>query len=465
MGLEPRSGRHVEQRHFLPSTCKSLTAIAMHRHRRIHNDSVMEQPDRMRLPTVSYVKDKQPEQSFTIEVTIGIEDRIAGWFFTYKDLYAARRRRILYILLWLILVFTLLAGFSSWQKMDGGGIGAFSRQFKSGVFGLEFGPMFFVILPLLIYYLRLPAMIRRQLRQWYKAEHFDPAQNLVLRFEPGGLVANVHAQRAAISCRRLADLVDTPGYRIIRLMDVDDVYVLPLGQITPDQIEKLDQWAATCRADASGAQTQFTPAELADEPEAILGMRFIRSATDRAALLAYQMERPVVRRQRRLGLIILLIAGLFIPIIAVIVAWFLDPSRVPVRYAAPLLLEMFFTDLWKWTLGLWAIIVAGALVHPRLRRAHARQLGAELHARIRTYEQEVRLHDEAVVVVEDGLYLRFEWVTFREYERVGDYAFLLRKDADIIQIPFSALNAEQQTLFEHTVKAHIGKLHNEQETP
>lgn len=413
----------------------------------------------MRLPTISRRRDETPQPPFSINVTIGIEDRIAGWFFIYKHIYASGRRRILYIPVWLLIGIVLATAFIVWQENSTRGFNAFADWVISNLFGLWGLPVLILVVPLTLYYLLYPAIVRRRLWQWFRAEQIVPIMPLSLRFEPHGLIAGTGRQFSAIDCRRIAGLTENPDYLMLRLTDVEDTYILPRKQLAPEQIEKIGKWVASCQAGSHaygpGAQTQFAPIGITHGQELHLCARFVRSAADKAALLTRQMERPAARLPRRRAFIGALIAAVLIPPLVIVALWLLDPSRVPLRYAAPLFAEMFVNDFWKWTLLLWILIVVIALIHPRLRRAHARQLGAQLHARYRIYEQEVRLYDDRLDLIEDGLYSCRDWSAFDDCEWSGDYLFLPCSDGNTVQIPLRAFDPQQKILFESVVSEKV----------
>lgn len=394
-----------------------------------------------------------PPEPFVIEATITIEDRIAAALFTYRDLFATARRRVIYALAWVLIVLVLVIAFQAWGAVAKEGFGAFVTRFFSDLFGIPGLPIPVILVPTLAYYFSMSRRARARLRRWYRDEKLDRPFTGTYRCAAGGLVSAIADQTSAMACRRLNGIAETTDHVFVLLKDIEDVVALPKQQISSDQVEKLKQWASFCCVDGVGAAQPFAAFDAVGEP--LLSARFVPTEEDRTATLTWQQERPGMRRQRWRGFALAFVITALLPPLAVVFAWLLDPERVPLRYAAPLFAEMFVTDFWKWILGFWAIIGIIILLHPRMRRSHARQISRQLHKTIRYYETEFRFYADHLDVVQDGLHNRFAWSAFDRVERKDDYHLLCLHVGEPLTLPARALEGERLALFERIVKDHI----------
>lgn len=167
-----------------------------------------------------------------------------------------------------------------------------------------------------------------------------------------------------------------------------------------------------------------------------------------------------MRRRRWRGFAMAFLVAAAIPPLLIVFAWLLDPQRVPLRYTAPLFAEMFVTDFWKWILGFWAVIGVIILLHPWMRRSHARQISKQLHKRLRYYETEFRFYVDHLDTLQDGLHNRFRWAAFDGLERKDDYFLLRLRLGEPLTVPMRALDGDRLAIFERLVKDHIGTAGN-----
>ncbi|CEJ13822.1 hypothetical protein BN1110_04146 [bacterium YEK0313] len=401
-------------------------------------------------PSVPLRREPTAPDPLQIETTVTLEDRVAAALFSYHDLIAAARRRFLFMLAWLLVVLLAFLVFEA-RRRAGGGVEATARQFLSDVTGLAGLPVAIVAIPALLYSLLQPALARRRLRRWYRDEKLDQPFVLQCRFEPGGLVSTVAGQSSAIACRRIAGVRETATHAFVQLKDIEDVIALPLQSLSREERDGLRSWSSSCHA---GAAAPPAGPELAPSAEPIVTVRFALAEADRTAAVAWQQERPAMRRRRRRALAIALVVAAAAVPLALALWWLVDPDRVPLRFAAPLLAEMIVTDLWKPILGVWAIVGLVAALHPWLRRQHARQLGRQLHKRVQNYENEVRLSADRVDTLQDGLHNRYDWAAIDGIERQGDHVFLRLRQGEPLLLPMRAFDAAGLARFEQIVEEH-----------
>lgn len=403
----------------------------------------------MRLPTVPL--SRTPE-TFTLETVIRIEDRVAAALFAYRALLTAARRRVLHLLAWVLIGLLTVIGYQTWQATEGEGLAAFAARLLSNLTGISGLPIPVVTVPLLVYFFAMPALARRRLRRWFKDEGLGSPTHGQYRFAAGGLVTTEGGGSSAIACRRVTGIAETPDHLFIRLKGIEDVIALPRRQIEAEQLDGLRLWAAACHVDGPDSDLLFIESE-DDQQEPSRTMwplraRFLPAEADRIALLDWQQERPGMRRQRRSALVNALIITALLPLAILILLWLLDPERVPFRYAAPLAVDIAATELWKWILGLWALVAIIAMTHSRMRRAHARQLGRALNADVPRYETEIRLSDAHVETLEDGLRTRWDWSAFDRVERLSDHLLLRRRAGDPLMLPLRVLGEGERERFE-----------------
>lgn len=412
-------------------------------------------------PSVPLRREPTAADPLLIETTVTLEDRVAAALFSYHDLIAAARRRFLFMLAWLLIVLLAFLVFEA-RRRAGGGLEATARQFLSDMTGLAGLPVAIIATPALLYGLLQPVLARRRLRRWYRDEKLDQPFVLQCRFEPGGLVSAVAGQSSAIACRRIAGIRETATHAFVQLKDIEDVIALPLPSLSREQQDRLRSWSSSCHA---GAVAQPAEPELAPSADPIVTLRFALTEADRTAALAWQQERPAMRRRRWRALVVALVVAAAAVPLALALWWLLDPDRVPLRFAAPLLAEMIVADLWKPVLGLWAVVGLVAALHPWMRRLHARQLGRQLHRRVRTYENEVRLSADRIDTLQDGLHNRYDWAAIAGVERQGQHVFLRLRQGEPLLLPMREFDAAGLARFEQIVKEHGETLDQAREQP
>lgn len=408
-------------------------------------------------PAIRRTDATDPPETFTVEAPLGLEDRIAAALFTYADLFAAARRRLLHLLIWVVLVLLALAYYSSWQESGHLGARTFLSRFGADLLGLGGLPILVVAVPMLAYYAVHPALVRSRLRRWYRDERLDRPVTNIYRFEPGGIAVTTAGGRSAFACRRIDGISEEPAHLFIRLRDIEDVFALPCRGLSEAQAAHIQSWAASCHAGGMAAARSFPELDTPDERVPLLSARFELTETDRAAALGWQMERPGMQRRRRRGFVLAFLVTALIPPLVFGFLWLLDPERVPFRYAFPLFLEMFVSTFWRYVLGLWAIIVIGILLHPWMRRRHARQLGRQMQKRVQAYEHEVRLYDDGLEVWQDGFRGRFDWSGFERIERQGDHLVLLRRAGEPLILPLRALDGDKLAIFQRIADSRVGE--------
>ena len=403
----------------------------------------------------------EPE-TFIIETVIRLEDRVAAAMFIYQDLFRAARQRLLAFLLVVLALLLAMAGHTAWQATAGQGFIAFLSRLGGDLLGLGGLPIALISIPTLIGYLLQPAIVRRRLRRWYRDEQRDQPFPLVVQFWPGGLTSSANIHVSVIACRRVTGVVWTGSHVMIGLRDLEDVIALPERDLTPEDRAHLRQWSAFCHAAGPGAVLD-PPAHALQNPPAgdpLMSMGYQPTAADRAAGLAWQMERPAIRRRRRNGFALTFILTALLPPALMVLLWLLDPERVPARYAAPLLAEMFATDFWQWILALWAVIGLLLLIHPWLRRRQAETLGARLHARQTNPAGQnavsFSVYPDVLVWRQDGLYNQVGWKGFDGLERRGDDVFLIYRGGDPVLIPARAFPPGQLAAFGREVARRTG---------
>ncbi|TCU93735.1 YcxB family protein [Paracandidimonas soli] len=398
----------------------------------------------------------EPPEAFTIAAPIDLQDRIAAALFTYSDLFAAARRRLLYILGWVVPVLLAMTGFSSWQEGDRQDISAFVSRFAADLLGLGGLPILVVVVPVLLYYAIQPTLVRSRLKRWYRDERLDQPISATYRFEPGGITVFLPGRRTVLACSRISGVAETTTHLFIQLKDIEDVLTLPLRLLSGEQIAHIKAWAASCHAGAVGAAHSLPEQEAPPDRPPLLSTRFQLTEEDRAVALGWQMERPGMWRRRRRGFILAFLAtALIVPLIFGFL-WLLDPVRVPLRYALPLFVEMFATTFWQYVLGFWALIAVIIVLHPWARRRHARQLARQIQKRVQAYEYEVRLYDDRLEVWQDGWRNSFETASLEGIERRDEHFILLRKEDEPLILPLRALDGDKLSIFERAIARRIG---------
>ena len=407
-------------------------------------------------PPIQSSETVEPAETFVIESSIGLAERIAGSLFVYADLFAAARRRLLYVLFWVVVLLLTLIGFSSWQDSSDQGFGAFISRFGAKLFSLDGLLVLLIAVLTLAYYAVQPMLVRRRLTRWCRDEQLDKPMAVTYRFEPGGIVVQMLGHSSAIACLRIQGLTEGASHFFIRLKDIEDALVLPYNALSDEQLARIKTWAASCHVGGDGETQPLSELEAHTASRPLMTVRFEQTAEDRAVALGLQMDRPSMRRRRRLGFALaFLITALIVPLVFVVL-WLLDSSRVPFRYAFPLFLELFASTLWQYVLGFWAIIVLIIALHPWSRRRHAYRLAEQLQKRLRVYEQEVRLYDDRLDILQEGLLNRFDMICFDQVERRSEHVVLRQRIGEPVILPLRAFDGDKLTIFDRVVGDRIG---------
>ena len=392
-----------------------------------------------------------PPGEFSVTASIALHDRIAAAIHSYSDLFAAARRRLLYLLFGTVLVLSMLVGFSAWHESGRQSVAAFAARFASDLFGLGGLPILIIAVPLLVYYVRYPAVVRKRLRRWYQDEGLDQPLEATFRFEPGGLAVTTAGSRSVLGCSRIQGVTETRDHFFIQIRNIEDGYVLPLRALSPEQIAQIKAWADNCQVSTESPMPALFDQSASADEQALLVSRFQMTEADRAVAIYWQMDRPGMRRRRRRGfLLAFLVTALTVPLVLVLL-WLIDPARVPVRYAFPLLVEIITGSFWKYILAFWTFLAAMMLLHPWTRRRHAHKLARQLHKRVRADEHEVRLYPSRLEVLQDGWRNEFEVGSFERIERQNQHLILLRRVGEPLILPMRALEGNQLALFERVI--------------
>ena len=397
----------------------------------------------------------EPPGVFTIVAPIDLEVRIAAALYAFADMFAAARRRLLYLLGLVALLMLVAVGVSTWQKSVREGADGFASAFFHELFGPGGIAILFVAIPALIYYALQPALVRGRLRRWCRDEHLDQPIAVTYRFGPDGLSVTQPGRKTVLACARLDGVAQAHGHLIIRLRNIEDAYALPLSALSAGQVADVKAWAASCHAGAGGAAGLLQEQDAAAAPP-LLTSRFAYTEEDRVVALRWQMERPGMQRRRRRGyLLTFLITALLIPLFFVVL-WLLDPARVPFRYAFPLFVEMFASTFWQYALGLWALVAAVIVLQPWARRRQAQTLARRLHQRMQAEEYELRLRDDRLDVWQGDWCNSFDAGSFTGVERQGTHLILLRRESEPLILPLRALDGGQLALVERILGRRAG---------
>jgi hypothetical protein len=299
-------------------------------------------------------------------------------------------------------------------------------------------------------------LVRNRLKRWYRDEGLDRPVATTYRFEPGGIVTTAAGRSSVLACRRIDGIAELPGHIFIRLKDIEDVFALPRSALSAEQVAWIGAWAASCHVDGAGAARAFPELATLHDRKPLLAARFELTEADRAVGLGWQMERPGMKRRRRRGFTLAFLVTALIPPLIAGFLWLLDPERVPFRYAFPLFVEMFASTFWHYVLGFWAVIALIILLHPWMRRRHARQLARQMQRRVQAYEYEGRLYDERLEVWQDGLCSSFDWAGFERIERQGEHLILLRREGEPLILPLRVLDGDKLAIFRQIADHRIG---------
>ncbi|CAB5511036.1 hypothetical protein LMG26857_00320 [Achromobacter anxifer] len=398
----------------------------------------------------------EPADVFTIVAPIDLEVRIAAALYAFADMFAAARRRLLYLLGLVALLMLLAVGVSTWQKSVREGADGFVPAFFHELFGPGGIAILFVAIPTLIYYALQPALVRSRLKRWCRDEHLDRPITVTYRFGPDGLSVTQPGRNTVLACPRLDGVAEAHGHLIIRLRNIEDAYALPLSALSAAQVADIKAWAASCHAGAGGAVGLPREQDTAASSPPLFTSRFAYTEEDRVVALRWQMERPGMQRRRRRGyLLTFLITALLVPLFFIML-WLLDPARVPFRYAFPLFVEMFASTFWQYALGLWAFAAAVIVLQPWARRRQAQTLARRLHQRMQAEEYELRLHEDRLDVWQSDWCNSFDAASFAGVQHHGEHLILLRRESEPLILPLRALDGGQLALLERVVGRRAG---------
>lgn len=396
-----------------------------------------------------------PPPPLEVSSSLTLDDRVEASAFAYRDLMVRARRRVLILLAFLCFAMLLGALSSAWGeggKRDSALLLRLFLQSLAGPTGIAIAGLIAIFLS---YYLLYPWLARRSLRRWFIDEGQDAPLPVRHRFDATGLASSALYHQSHLACHRAGSLADTGAYLFLSPEGIEDVVTLPKRDIPAEQQGRLHDWLAYCStAGAREATADSGNADAAPASEE-LSIRFSQSLEDRIAGLNRQMEKPGMRRRRRRGFVVAMLCAILAAPALMLFVWSIDSNRVPWQFALPLFGEMVLTLFWKPALGLCAIVLAIAAVHPWFRRQHARALGKMLQERKATYETQVSFSESGVETRQDGLVNRWDWAAFSGAETKGEHIFLHLRRAEPMLLPRRALDSEQMAVFDRLTRDHI----------
>lgn len=396
-----------------------------------------------------------PPPPIEIASSLTLDDRVAASAFAYRDLMVRARRRVLILLAFLCFAMLLGALSSAWGeggKRDSALLLRLFLQSLAGPTGIGIAGFTTI---LLTYYLLYPWHARHSLRRWFIDEGQDAPLPVSHRFDAMGLASSAPHHQSHLACHRAGSLTDGPEHLFLSPAGVEDVVALPKRDIPAEQQGRLHDWIAYCGT-AGGRDANAGKGTIEASPaSAELSIRFSQNLEDRIAGLNRQMEKPGMRRRRRRGFVVAMLCAVLAAPALMLFVWSIDSNRVPWQFALPLFGEMVLTLFWKPALGLCAIVLAIAAVHPWLRRQHARALGKMLQERKTTYETQVNFSESGVETRQDGLVNRWDWAAFSGVETKGEHIFLHLRRAEPMLLPRRALDSEQMAVFDRLTRDHI----------
>lgn len=406
-------------------------------------------------PAIRAAEPAPPPEPFTVETVLTGDDRIAAASFGYGDVLAASRRRMLMLQFWAGIAAVLLLGHTAWSQSRGEGLAGFAREFADVLLGPSGLPLAYILAWAGITFVRHRKSAERRGRRWLKDEGHDGPVALSYRFEPGGLLVTAPRQRQAVACRRIVGVSETPGHFFIGVKDFDDVYPLPRHALADGDEARIRAWGASCHVGGPGRTTAFEGFAAETGGETALSARFTVTEADREAALAWQWNRPAMKRRARRVFAWAFVAFALLPPVVLCLGWLIDTDRVPLAYALPLLTDMLPGAFLYGTLPLWAMLSLLILAFPRIKRWEQRGYARHLQQRTQAYETEVRLSERGLESEQDGLVSVVDWSNFSGIERRGEHFLLLRREEQPLIMPLRALTDAEQAQFERIVTDRI----------
>lgn len=412
-------------------------------------------------PAIRAAEPAPPPGPFTVDTVVTIDDRIAAASYGYGNLLAASRRRMLMLQFWAGIVAVLLLGHTAWSQSRGEGLEGFAQEFADVLLGPSGLPLAFIVAWAGMTFLRHRKSAERRARRWLEDEGHDRPVSLSYRFEPGGLLVTARRQRQVVACRRIVGVSETPNHFFIGVKDFDDVLPLARHALAHEDEARIQAWAASCHVDGPGRTTAFEGLAAEAGGETALSARFTVTATDREAALAWQWDRPAMKRRTRRSFARIFILFALLPPVVLCLGWLIDSDRVPLAYALPLLAEMLPGAFLYVTLPLWAMVGLIILAFPRIKRWEQRGYARHLQQRMQGYETEVRLAERGLQSAQDGLVSLVAWSDFSGIERRGEHFLLLRREEQPLIMPLRALTDAERTQFERIVTTRIEEARSE----
>lgn len=397
-----------------------------------------------------------PPEPFTVETVVTLDDRVAAGLHASREIVRTGRRDQLKMQLSVGILILLLMAYGAWSESRSEGLEGFARAFWNSLVS----PSGFIIGLIAIWSALLTLRYRKtcetQLRRWLRNEGHDRPTAVSYRFEPGGVIVTTTRGRECVACRRIMELSETAGHLLITLKDADDVHPLPRHALSGDDTLRIQLWARSCHLDGPGRNMPFEVLSQAAGSEAVPAARFTLNETDREAAFDWQLNRPGVKRQSRRFFAFAFGLSAVLPPLFIGAGWLIDPDRVPLAYALPLLAEMMWAGFRSVTLPLWAMCALLMLASPKVRRWQVRRHARRFQRGMKARDIEVRPAAGGLETEQDGILSVFDWSEFTAYEQSKDHLLLLRRDRQPLVLPLRALHGDQREQFERVFATRIG---------
>ena len=396
-----------------------------------------------------------PPAPLEIAVDLTGADRIAGFEHLYRDLIRRQHRTILWLTGALIFVAVLAQLATSWGE---GGQRRPALLWTNLLDSLA-GPLGAAISVLLLMgalsALSQPIARRRRWRRWLRSQGLDAPIACTYRFEADGLDTASEHVRTRFPAARLKPPVTTRSHVMIDIEGTEDTVPLPRAALTPEQMRAIEDWSAYWLATATEPE-QTPPADaLPQGPGDTVALAYTLTPEDRIAQMREQQKVIWPARLHWIGVGLRLLVALLVVPVTLLAVWSVDPYRVPLAYALPLLLEASFRTYWMITATLCAAVMLIALARPWFLRQQAKGLAAMADAKLPETRLAWSLTDEGLVSRQRGIVSRIDWPLIGRVERLPDQIALHLRVGQTFYLPLRALNSDQIAVFDRLVARHV----------
>lgn len=402
------------------------------------------------IPKIAVKTAPEPDLPLVFTADLVVEDWAQAALLSSGDVVARNRRRLLTIFLPMLWFFAILGSFAGWRPVRSPLTFSQFAEFMGRFIGdIPFYLMILISAGILFWWLIHPWRMQRLSVRLLRAAGFDRPIPLTYRVAAEGLTTTEAQRESFTPWSRFDRMEERRDHFFLVLPAQEETIALPKRAIPADQIDVLRDWLK----DRIGAPQE--PAPPRKPPAEALRFEVTLEPQDRAAAILWYQGLPTVRRARRLGILRnWLLASLVVPLLAIL-AWTLDPERLPMSLALPIFWALFPSLFWKPALLFGALAALRLVFDGKLMRWFASHTGEVLQDRASRHPMRFTIDDTGILTEEAGGHTRIDWSGVTGVERPAGHWLVRISRGSTLILPRRMLEPAQGERLEALFSRHI----------